>query len=307
MKITSTNQAAPIITPANGANNKSDKKVTEEVKAQAQSEKYSTLSSQQKLTLIAKQFHLDKRVQQGKSERESRFNRAQLRRQEGELIKQQNLENIMSLALDYVDSSNSMQDVDPDWLHQFFELAERAYSEHMQALWGKILAIQVAKPGAFSLKSIKTLQQMTVKEAIALQHACCLMCREKGEYGGRIISGYFKPVSLFGLLGKPSVNRVNLSSFGLSYPNLLTLIDLGLIYAVEIESGPIANQKVVEFDAQGKQLKLQCNQGGAALQYYKFTQMGNELSKLIKVAPNASYYQHLASLFVPIFNFSIAS
>ncbi|AWB68359.1 TIGR03899 family protein [Saccharobesus litoralis] len=254
-----------------------------------------------KLTQIAKRFGLlstgkkDITVEQ-RAERRKRINAAR---------KQQNLETILEFAQSYMDNANVAEDVDPDWLYAFFCMAEEIFSSHMQALWGKILAAQVSRPNAFSMKTLHTLKQMTMRDAIALQHAVELTVRDKSEYGGRIISGYGRPGAFFGLLGGPNRNGINLSQHGLSYPNLLTLIDLNLIYSTEIETGQFNAGQEIELETYGKRMLLRCNVNGAVLQYYKYTQIGNELAKLIKVEPRDSYFAALKQSLAPVFNLTI--
>ncbi len=261
---------------------------------------------QAKLALIAQHFGLNRVTNPHDKKATTIEQRAERRLRINKARKQQNLETIMDYALGYTDKSDVNDDVDPDWLYQFFELAESIFTPHMQAFWGKILAMQVTRPGCFSLKALKTLNQMTVTEANAFQKACALVCRDKakdkGDYGGRIFSGFFRPASLFGLFGLPKVLSINLSHFGVSYPNLLTLIDLNIIYVSEIETGPLPLGYRLLLECNSKKLDVKARQQGAALQYYKLTQTGNELALLMKTGTNESYFQHLAHVLSPVFS-----
>ncbi|WP_143871526.1 TIGR03899 family protein [Catenovulum sediminis] len=217
--------------------------------------------------------------------------------------KQQNLENIMQQALSYVDEREPNEEVDPDWLFQFFEMAESIFSQPMQRLWGKILAMQTLRPGSFSLRSLSTLKQMTHREAIVFQSACAILVRDKQEYGARILTGCYALPVWFGLLHPRKSKNVNLSKFGLSYPDLLSLIDLNLIYASEIESSMEAGQ-IIELEGGAKRLRLSVKTGGQVLTYYKLTQSGNELSRLIACELNAAYVEQLAATLAPAFELS---
>ena len=57
-----------------------------------------------------------------------------------ETIKQENIENITRLALPHVEDSASPDEVDNDWLHNFFEKSKLISDEEMQILWAKVLA-----------------------------------------------------------------------------------------------------------------------------------------------------------------------
>ncbi len=264
---------------------------------------------QARLAQIAQHFGLSRAKNPHDKKATTVEQRAERRHRLNKARKQQNLESIMDYALGYTDKSDVNDDVDPDWLYQFFELAESIFTPHMQAFWGKILAMQVTRPGCFSLKALKTLNQMTVTEANAFQKACALLCKDKtkerGDHGGRIISGFFRPASLFGLFGLPKATSINLSHFGLTYPNLLTLIDLNIIYVSEIETGPLPLAYNLVLECNGKKLDIKVRQQGAALQYYKLTQTGNELARLMKTGASVSYFEHLTHVLAPVFSVNL--
>ncbi len=222
--------------------------------------------------------------------------RAQRRKQIAEARKQQNIENIMALALDYCSESAATGDVDPDWFNRFILLAEDISSPAMQELWGKILAGEITRPGTFSYKSLNTLKEMTNKEAIAFQHACNLSCINKVDGSNLIIYGYYKQPKFFEVFKSNATSSVNLSKFSLPYPEILTLMDIELIYRSEIESGELDKGDSIEYSYVGKPFKLTAKRGGIALNYFKLTQTGNELAKLLRIAGNENYIQEIKSL-----------
>ncbi|WP_157964604.1 TIGR03899 family protein [Algibacillus agarilyticus] len=300
MTIRSVNQEPPSV--INRSHVKANKEAsTKDAPVQATPVLNSATTSNDKLLIIAKRFGLtstskkDVTVEQ-RAERRKRINAAR---------KQQNLESILDFAQGYTDNANIAEDVDPDWLYAFFMMAEEIFSNHMQALWGKILAAQVSRPGAFSMKSLHVLKQMTMKEAIAFQHALTLTCKDRNEYGGRIISGYYKPTSLLSFFTHAKPHVVNLSQHGVNYPDLLTLIDLNLIYAAEIETGKLPIGHVMHLDVQQKKMQIRSKVQGGVLIYYKLTQTGNELAKLMKVESRDSYFSALKELLAPVFDLTL--
>lgn len=256
-----------------------------------------TYSQSLRLSQIAHRFGIAKT---NTSKEQSIEQRAGRRERLNAARKQQNLEAIMEFAQQYIDSSSSQEEVDPDWLYQFFDMAETIFSSSMQHLWGKILSIQISKPGTFSLRALKTLNQMTFKEAIMFQHACALMVRDKLEYGGKIITGYYLPASFFSFLSKSQSKSINLSKFKLNYPELLSLIDLNLIYATEIEMAPLALGQAMEFDGMTSKVQIKASKPGLVLTYYKLTQIGNELTKLIATESRPDYFNQLPAVFNPV-------
>ncbi|WP_016955368.1 TIGR03899 family protein [Catenovulum agarivorans] len=213
--------------------------------------------------------------------------------------KQQNLEMIMQQALSYVDDKVPNEDIDPDWLHQFFEMAESIFSTPMQKLWGKILAMQTLRPGSFSLRALSTLKQMTHRDALIFQAACNVTLKDKNEYGGRIFSGFYVLPTWFDLFKKDHGFAINLSKCGLNYPDLLTLFDLNLLYASEIETTELKKGQVIEMEIGSGKIQLQVAKSGYVLTYYKLTQIGNELARLIPAELNLNYLEQFAAVLEP--------
>ncbi len=229
--------------------------------------------------------------------------RAERRIQLQQEKQQQNLESIMLLAMDYCPEHISQQDVDPDWFQQFCELVLNISNRNMQQLWAKILAGEIAAPGKFSLKTLLTLRQMSYKEALALQHAANLSCRSRQEHNNRIYFGYLRKPSLWNLLTRRNRAVLNLSQFGLTYPQILSLMDIGLLHSAEIESGELDPGQQLNWQYQ--QLSLNCtpNSKGVVLQYYKYTPMGAELLPLLSTQPNQSYLSALRQMLSEVMTF----
>lgn len=219
--------------------------------------------------------------------------RAQRRKQLSEARKQYNIESIMSLAMDYCTDSTSTEDIDPDWFNQFIQQVEDISSKLMQELWGKILAGEIARPGTFSFKSLTILKSMTNKEAIAFQHACQLAMTNRKDNSNQIIYGFYQKPGLLSLFQQGKKQAVNLARFQLPYPELLMLMDTELIYHSEIESGELNKGSIVEYNYLGTPIKFIAKKNATVLNYFKFTQTGSELARLIRLTPATNYLDEL--------------
>ncbi|AWL12493.1 hypothetical protein HMF8227_02028 [Saliniradius amylolyticus] len=216
--------------------------------------------------------------------------------------KLENLEAILGQALEFNPSQVSDQQLDPDWFFSFIEIAENIYTPAMQELWSKILAVEVSQPGSFSLRSLLTLKQLTHKDAEVFRRASRLACRRAGDYSPRIIYGYYQRPGMFNLFSLQRGHPLNLAQFGLPYPDLLLLMDLGLLYRSEIESGELELHKSSEWRYGSHQLRLQPKRKGLVLNYYKFTATGTELSRLVPHAPYQAYFDALKQHLSPVFS-----
>ena len=230
--------------------------------------------------------------------------RAQKRKQLNDARKQANVEAIMTLAMEYCSESTSTEDIDPDWFHQFIQLSEDTSSKMMQALWGKILAGEIARPGTFSFKSLTILKRMTNKEALAFQHACQLAMTNRRDNSAQIIYGYYQKPGLINFLSLGKKGHINLSKLNLPYPELLMLMDTELIYHSEIESGELSGGESIEYNYLGRNIQFTARKNGTVLNYFKFTQTGCELARLIRLNPDQTYLDELTQVFSSTFEIS---
>ncbi|MBU3005143.1 TIGR03899 family protein [Paraglaciecola arctica] len=205
-------------------------------------------------------------------------------RRKNELLGQKkfrNLESILAKALDFCLDDGREEDLDPDWFFSFVKMAEEIFSPAMQELWGKIFAVETARPGSFSLKTLGILKQLTQKDAQIFRHAVNLASRRKGEATPKLLLGYYQKTSLWSFFSSHKEHQLNLANFGLSYPDILSLVDLGLIHNSEIESGELPTEDPVEWRCAGQAVNIQAKRSGTTLVYYKFTTTGAELFKLV--------------------------
>lgn len=216
---------------------------------------------------------------------------------------QSNLEKIMALALDYCPDYVADMDVDPDWFQQYCDLVLNISNHTMQQLWAKILAGEIGQPGSFSLKTLFLLQRMSYKEALALQKAASLTCRVRLQDSGHIYFGYVRKPSIWQLLTGRSKAVLNLSQFGLTFPQILSLIDLNLLHQIEIESGELIPEQIMQLQYHQHQLSCKVKYSGVVLQYYKFTPVGVELLPLLNSQANPAYLQAVKQLFSPVLDF----
>ncbi|WP_337842243.1 TIGR03899 family protein [Rheinheimera sp.] len=230
----------------------------------------------------------------------SLLQRAQRRERMHKERQQANLEQVMRLTQDYCPEHVASLEVDPDWFQQYCELVLNISNPTMQQLWAKILAGEIAQPGSFSLRTLFLLHQMSYKEALALQRAASLTCRVRQQDSGHIYFGYLRSPSVWQFLTGRSKAVLNLSQFGLTYPQILSLTELNLLHPSEIESGALDPATPLNLWYHQQQLQVKAKVPGLVLQYYKFTPMGTELLPLLSSQPNSAYLQTLKQLLSPV-------
>lgn len=240
-------------------------------------------------------------------EKDTILKRAERRKKLSLIRKQQNIENILQLAVDYCPSVTSDGEPDADWIERFMTLAEDSSNRAMQRLWAKILAGETIKPGSFSYKSLLTLKEMTQTEANALQLASSLSGRCHLDGFNQLLTGYYVKPSLFSFLSLTPRGVVNLSKSGLAYPQILTLIDIDALYAQEIESSELSQGEVYHLTFGKTELALKAKKSGLVLTYYKFTQTGHALSRLTQNHITEQFKQQIQESFGRSFEVSFTT
>ena len=230
--------------------------------------------------------------------------RAERRLQMQRERQQYNLENIMALALEYCTDQVATQDVDPDWFAQYCELVLEISNKNMQQLWAKILAGEITNPGKFSLKTLHSLNRMSYKEALALQQAANLSFKSRHDLTPRIYFGYIRKPSLWHFLTGKNRAVLNLNQYGLSYPQILSLMDIGLLHNSEIETGALARGQLLQWQYQHLSIQGTVTSKDAVLQYYKYTACGAELLPLLTTQSNPAYMQALKQLLADVILFN---
>lgn len=83
-----------------------------------------------------------------------------------DLQKQQNIESICSTAAETLEQETSVPDAkpEPEWVSRFIDIASGISTEEIQMLWGRILAGEIKQPGAFSLRTLDVLRNLTTQE-----------------------------------------------------------------------------------------------------------------------------------------------
>jgi hypothetical protein len=172
--------------------------------------------------------------------------------------------------------STSEEAPDIDWLHRWRAAAAEVSSDVLQTLWGRVLAGEMRNPGAFSLRTVDFLRNLSKKEAENIEH----------------LSQYLMGEAIY--RGDPEL----LKSEGLNFGFLQGMADLGVI-ATAMEgventyksSRADVFEKVLPF----KNRLLLITHGdptrALVLPVYLVTELGREVARLSAVPPSERYIQ----------------
>lgn len=123
-----------------------------------------------------------------------------------EVRRQQNLESIALGAVEAINEEATIdpQPVDEDWIARFFESAQEVSSRDLQAIWSKLLASEVAKPGCVSMRTLEVLRNMSAHESRTFNAYIPYLCGENEDVflpGVRVALRHYHLLEECGLVG----------------------------------------------------------------------------------------------------------
>jgi len=129
--------------------------------------------------------------------------------------KQVNIENVIQYAVTELENESEVVPEKPenDWITRFFNISEDISSDDMQALWGKILAGEIKRPGSYSLRTLELLRNLSQKEAELFVTVCEIAVIANDKV----------------IIPIPDNGKYIEEKFGISFLNFLYLQELGLL------------------------------------------------------------------------------
>ena len=150
------------------------------------------------------------------------------------LREQSNLDRICAIAVNLLKKEKSASPteqsaeggeervINDDWLNGFEEEARQKSTEEMQLLFGRILAGEIRKPGAYSIKAVKILGQLDQNAAALFKNLCSICVVLENP-----VDGYVSDARVPSLGGSAANNALRKYGLGFFYLNILN--EYGLI------------------------------------------------------------------------------
>jgi len=259
-------------------------------------------STQMQLLSLAKKFALDGAMLSSEKQMPLE-DRSRKRERLDQIRKQQNMEVIIQKAISYCSNDEIANRTDQDWFNSYIGLAENISSPAMQELWAKILAGEVAQPNSYSLKALKVFRSMSISDAKLLAKACALAMKDNTRKNMRLLSGCYQKPGILNFFNKNRIQHINLSHFGLSHTDLLSLADNHLAFMQESES-LLHKGDTLHFSYNGLPFNLHANKSNTIIKFYKLTPIGVELAHLINDNPDEAYFAHVKQQVSTLFTVS---
>lgn len=198
-------------------------------------------------------------------------NRLQIR----EVRRQENIENIIHKASQFIQLKTSFyNEVDEDWIFDFFEMGQDISNEQMQFIWAKILANEIDKPDSLSRRAMNTIKLLSPKEAGIFTLFCnCLW--EIYPNDTRSEKVLLKHSNTIG---------------GFSEDLLSTLKDLGLVHDGFINLGKNEMCDIHYFDKKHQLISIENSE---EINISRLSNIGVEIYNVVLTQKNEEYYQFI--------------
>lgn len=211
--------------------------------------------------------------------------RAMHRRTEEDARHQQNMENIVGKAIrqlnDDAKPDTNPDDMDDDWIANFFDKCRIVSDGDMQTLWSKVLAGEAGEPGTYSKRTVNFLSDMDKNDAELFIKLCRFIWMI-----GDIVPLIFDY--------KEKIYKDN----SIGFDDLSHLDSIGLVTFSATTVGRYGIPKKFKFSITyyGKLLTLQMPKGSdnpLNLGHVRFTRIGRELAPICEREPVAGFYEYV--------------
>ena len=91
------------------------------------------------------------------------------------------MESITEKAIPQLNDSSNPQNMEDDWITNFFDKCRIVSDEEMQLLWAKVLAGEANSPGTYSKRTVNSLGSLDKRDAQLFTNFCSFVMIIKGE------------------------------------------------------------------------------------------------------------------------------
>jgi len=219
-------------------------------------------------------------------ERAERLQRAAIRFLAEETKKQENIESIISKALPEVSEQAKPEQVEDDWIANFFDKCRLISDDDMQKLWAKLLSGEANSPGRFSKRTINLVASLDKSDARMFSTLCSFTCCV-GQQLVPVIFDY--------------TNQIY-SKSGIDYSFLAHLESIGLIrfnYAPKhvYTIDGLEQEIVIDYFGQNVFIRFDSpNANEFAVGQVLFTQAGEQLSSICGAKRQDGFFEYLNTI-----------
>ena len=200
-----------------------------------------------------------------------------------EMTKQENIESITAKAAQQVNDDARPEDIEDDWITNFFDKCRIVSDEDMQQLWAHILAGESNHPGSFSRRTVNLVADLDKRDAALFQSLCQFVW---------ILGSGFRPLifdtddEIYPRNGITFATLVQLETLGLI--NFDPLAGFAVIATSKQMTASYCGKSVILALPEGKDKDYRLSQGRVIL-----TQAGRELLGICRVPGVDGFFDYV--------------
>lgn len=182
-----------------------------------------------------------------------------------EIKKQENIENITEKSFSSLDENAKPENIEDDWISNFFDKCKLISDDEMQTVWSQILAGEANQPGTFSKRTIELMSTIDKSDAI-LFNEFCKFCWYFGGYQPLIID----------------YNNDIFKKYNIKFETLQHLSELGLISFNHLSGfNKIAKVETLDIGYYGRILRIDFkNSKTIKSGFVNLTKIGKDIAKV---------------------------
>lgn len=194
--------------------------------------------------------------------------------------RQSNIDNIVAKAIEFARKGEASNNpTDPDWVVEFFNIAQDCSDENMQYLWAKLLANEIKNPNSYSRRTLTTIKLLNPYEALVFTKLCCCIWDLEESHFGR---------EKMLIKDMDSNGRYSDETWDFNGSFISHLEEVGLVYDSFLQ---FDDKKMYNATFFGKKHQLKAKLKEQQIDVVALTQVGEEVFKIIKIIPNKDYYK----------------
>lgn len=197
-----------------------------------------------------------------------------------EIRRQENIDKVAESAAEELKNEQEVPEdpISEDWSTRFFNIVEDISDEEMQSIWGRILAGEIKKPKSYSLRTLEFLKNLSKDEAMNFVKIAELAILASGK----------------NLVFNPDNGEMLKEKFGITFPNILELKELGLINMdsnlnLSFKKQTQKDSVTILYHDKGIVFEREIDANELNIKCLVFTSIGMQLLPLIQAKPNMEY------------------
>ncbi len=200
--------------------------------------------------------------------------------------RQNNIDRIVVKAIEFARNKEASENsVNPDWIVEFFNIAQDCSHENMQYLWAKLLASEISQPNSISRRTLSIIKLLEPKEAKVFTKLCnCIwILADTTEFKEKIL------IKDMYMEEQYSDDTWDFDSMFIPH-----LEAIGLVSESFIDMNP---KRLYKLDFFGKKHEIKSSKKLAQLEITTLTRAGKEVYNIINPTPNIKYYEFTIDYF----------